>query len=149
MSYSIYKLSREDSDDVYYGSTKQTLKKRFKDHKSHGKSTSEGNKRKCRSSKLFETDANVKIELLETCDGGNVKVREAHYIRNFKCINKQIPNRSKKEYKTQWNEQNKEQIKKKRKMREVGDVLDKKRECSRNRDRYVRSHFGIIARAYF
>ena len=141
MSYSIYKLSREDSEDVYYGSTKQTLKLRFTLHKSQSKLGTNH----CMSRKLFEADNDVKIELMETCEATTVKVREAHYIRNFRCINKQIPNRSKKEY----DDGHKEQRKKKRKLREVGETLERINEDRRIQRRYNVSHFGTIARAYF
>tara|TARA_R110000772_G_scaffold204977_1_gene315257 strand:- start:318 stop:761 length:444 start_codon:yes stop_codon:yes gene_type:complete len=147
MQYSIYKLSRDDTDDVYYGSTKNTLSQRFTLHKSDGKNKKI--KYKCTSAKLFETDANVKIELLENCGATNVKDREAYYIRNFKCLNNNIPNRTKKEFNKQYNVQNKEKLKKKRKLHEVGETLERKNENQRIRDRYNKSHFGTIARAYF
>ena len=143
--YSIYKLSREDTDDVYYGSTKNTLKRRFALHKCKSKYGTN----RCISRKLFEADNDVKIELMETCEATTVKDRESHYIRNFKCINKQIPNRSKKEYGGEYRTTHKEQIKKKRKLHDVGEVLVQKNERSKLQMRYNASHLGVIARAYF
>ena len=72
---------------------------------------------------------NCKITLLEdvSCSSKNeLLAREAHYIRTMKCVNKKIPNRSRKEYKTD----NKEIIRikdKEYKGKNKGTILQKKK----------------------
>ena len=106
----IYKMTCE-TGKTYYGSTKQTLKRRLKGHK---------DKKNC-SCKDF---INPKIELLETCEKEQQKEREGYYVRNFECVNIYIPDRTVKEWfkdndithkenQKKWYEDNKEKRKKK------------------------------------
>jgi hypothetical protein len=80
----IYKMTCE-TGKTYYGSTKQTLKKRLQMHNYI---------KKC-SCKDF---INPKIELLETCEKEQQKQRESYYIRNFECVNIRIEDRTFKEW---------------------------------------------------
>ena len=87
----IYKIVNDDFPDlVYYGSTIQTLKQRFRQHKKD---------LICAVKKIFETD-NCRIELVEdySCETKReLEIREKHYILNFECINIQTPVVSKEE----------------------------------------------------
>lgn len=88
----IYKLTCDNPDLVYYGSTtKKYLSSRLALHK-------------CRPLKccipLLEA-GNVKIELVEKfpCNCVNeLNRKEGEYIKNNNCVNKQIAGRSKREY---------------------------------------------------
>jgi hypothetical protein len=94
----IYMLTCDNPDFVYYGSTTQRL---LCDRLSGHKYEFKNNKLFCTSKLLFEV-GNVKIELVENfpCNDKNeLNAREAHYIRNNKCVNKCIPGRTDKEYK--------------------------------------------------
>ena len=99
----IYKLwSPQGTDEeVYYGSTCNDLRFRKSRHKS---------KNDCRSKILFEKYDDVRIELVEDYPCNNkaeLNKREGHYIRENKCLNKNISGRTMKEY----YEDNKESIK--------------------------------------
>ena len=101
----IYKLTAGDL--TYYGSTVKTLNDRFSHHKNEAKN----NKSKS-SQKLFETGKEVKIELIEDypCKSKKELInREGYYIRNFDCVNKEIPGRTKQEYKKQYYKDNKDE----------------------------------------
>ena len=116
----IYKLTCDDPELVYYGATIQRLSKRLGQHKEK--------RNVCNSKLLFEV-GNVKIELVEKfeCeDKEELNAREAFYIRNNKCVNKRIENRTKEEYyeenkeeilekNKEYKEENKEKIKEKNK----------------------------------
>ena len=103
----IYKLYNEYG--TYYGSTTSTLKERFNKHKCDTK------KRRNGSSKiLFKNGCIPNIELLEEIkfnDIQELRDREAYYIKNLECVNKNIPNRTNKEYR----QDNKELLKQKKK----------------------------------
>ena len=95
----IYKITCE-TGKTYYGSTKQTLKKRLSGHK-------------CKNNYCSSKDfINPKMELLETCEKEQQKQRESYYIRNFECVNKKIDDRKRKE----WYEKNKEKEKERNKI---------------------------------
>lgn len=77
----IYKISANGLD--YYGSTTQSLAKRFYEHR----------RGYCSAKKLLAYE-DCKIELVENCpcdDKVSLLLRERHYITNFPCINKLIP----------------------------------------------------------
>ena len=98
----IYKIINDALPDlVYYGSTVNTLSKRFGEHKSKSN--------KCTSKQLFDCDVKPQIFLVESfpCNSKiELNARERWHIENNVCINKQIPNRTKKE----WCENNKGKI---------------------------------------
>jgi len=96
----IYKLWSPEGDDIYIGSTTESLSRRKSKHKTH----------RCSSKVLFEKYTDVRIELLEECPCDNKEQllkKEGEYIRNNKCVNIIIPKRSNKE----WQQDNKEHIK--------------------------------------
>lgn len=97
----IYKLCSDEGDEVYIGSTTQSLNERLKGHKCQ---------LNCTSKILFEKYTDVRIELIldyphETKQ--ELFLKEGEYIRNTpNCINRCIAGRSKKEY----NEDNKDKL---------------------------------------
>ena len=104
----IYSLRTYQSDEVYVGSTCQTLCQRLADHKRDYKSWKNGKHNYVCSFKLLEFD-DCYIELLELypCNSREeLCKREGHYIREMDCLNKRIEGRSRKEY----YQQNKEKI---------------------------------------
>ena len=83
----IYRLTCDDPNLVYYGSTIQELWKRFSVHKSNFKH----NRVCCASKKLFEVGS-VEIELVLEVEVGSIReLREIEqtYIDNDECVNKQ------------------------------------------------------------
>ena len=88
----IYKLVSSQTDKIYIGSTTLSLKKRFAEHKYTSNVC---------SSKLITCYDDVDIKLLEEYPCNNRKElfkKEGFYIRNNKCVNKQILGRTQKEY---------------------------------------------------
>ena len=98
----IYKIINDALPElVYYGSTVNTLSKRFGQHKKKSNI--------CSSKQLFDCDVKPQIFLVESfpCNSKiELNARERWHIENNVCINKQIPNRTKKE----WCENNKGKI---------------------------------------
>ena len=106
MSCKIYKITCE-SGNVYYGSTINSLKKRFTHHKNLNY-----------NSTMTKNFINPTIELVEECNENERVIRESYYIKNFKCINKINPIRTEEEKKEQekkanenWRLRNKEKEK--------------------------------------
>ena len=88
----IYKL--ESGDLCYYGSTTNPSN-RLSKHKCRCSS------KQYKSHLLFETGNEVNMTILETLDTDDLHEaleREAYYIRNFDCVNKTIPLRTRAEY---------------------------------------------------
>jgi hypothetical protein len=104
--YKIYSVSNEEL--VYYGSTTETLTSRLAKH------VYEYNNNKiCCNSKLIFDAGDYKIELVENYPCVNkqqLNKKEAEYIRNNKCVNKYIPDRTSKEWFEKYYENNKEKI---------------------------------------
>tara|TARA_R110000744_G_C19197623_1_gene544599 strand:- start:37 stop:552 length:516 start_codon:yes stop_codon:yes gene_type:complete len=91
----IYKLwSPQGTDEeVYYGSTCNDLRFRKRGHKNKDNI--------CSSKILFEKYDDVRIELIESYPCNNkaeLNKKEGEYIRENKCLNKNIPDRTQKEY---------------------------------------------------
>ena len=97
----IYKLVDNTNENIYIGSTCNSLNKRLSQHNSHYKRYL---KRQYGNMKSFDIIKNndFTIKLLEKC---NIKTkqelyqRERYYIENNECLNKNIPGRTLKEYK--------------------------------------------------
>ena len=109
----IYCLRSHQTDDIYIGSTCQTLSKRKVNHRVDYKRWKNGKCCYYTSFQLIKYD-DCYIELLEECPCDNknqLEQREGQLIREMDCVNKHIAGRSKKEY----YEENKEQIKENRK----------------------------------
>ena len=99
----IYKLwsPQGEEDEVYYGSTCNDLRYRKSQHKNKSHI--------CKSKILFEKYDDVRIELVEDYPCNNkqeLNKKEGEFIKNNKCLNKVIPDRTKQE----WYEDNKEKI---------------------------------------
>jgi hypothetical protein len=116
MDYSngkIYTIRSYQTDDIYIGSTTQTLTKRLSIHKSNFKSWKKGKRHYTTSYELIKYD-DVYIELLELCPCSNkmeLHRREGELIRSMDCINKNVAGRTKQEYR----DENKEKIKENKK----------------------------------
>ena len=115
----IYKItSLNNPDMVYYGHTCQTLARRFATHKKIDNRA---------TSKLIIEKGDAIILLIEDypCETENQATsREAFYILNNPCVNKQIPGRTPQEYKKEYNIINKEKISEKNKIyHEANKVL--------------------------
>jgi len=101
----IYKLWAPQGDEIYIGSTTQSLAVRKAQHKRQLNSCSRI---------LFQKYDDVRIELIEEFPCKNrmeLVRREGEIMRNNDCINKRIAGRTDKEY----YEDNKEQIREKQK----------------------------------
>jgi hypothetical protein len=105
----IYKIVSDSCDDIYIGSTVQTLAQRLGKHRSDYNQWKKGNARYTRSFSLIER-GDYHIILIEPFSCNNqeeLTARERHFIENNVCLNKVIPGRTRKEY----NQDNKEKIK--------------------------------------
>ena len=101
--YFVEPICEHEDNEFYYGSTIQKLCKRMDKHRSSYKSWKDGNYHKIMCFELFEKYGleNCKIYLVELypCKSKEeLEAREGYYIRNYDCVNKVIPNRTKKEY---------------------------------------------------
>ena len=113
----IYKITCNETEKIYIGSTTQTLTKRFKQHKNNHKYWKNGKYNNTSIFKLFDEYGkdSCNIELIENypCDNNKeLERREAYFIRKNKCYNITIPGRTKKEYKENNKEKIKEEMKK-------------------------------------
>jgi hypothetical protein len=99
-------ISSQQTDQVYIGSTKLTLERRFAVHKCEAKTTDKN----CRSKVLLNEFTDCRINLIEYCSKENKVVRERYWVEQYgnRAVNKFIPGRSSKEYKQQHSEQIKE-----------------------------------------
>ena len=101
----IYKLT-DDNGLVYYGSTIRELSVRLYGHKGYSNNCSK-----------FMNSETMVIESLEqyyfdedTYNKKFVLQREAYYIKNNKCINKIVPDRTRKEYNKEYRLKKKEEL---------------------------------------
>jgi len=88
----IYKLYGDGHGLVYYGSTVETLAIRFSRHKSK-------HRNQCNRTKAFEIfdtgDCKiVLVELYPCTTKEELHAREAYYIKNFECVNRNVPLRT-------------------------------------------------------
>jgi len=108
----IYKIESSLGNMVYYGSTtKQYLSQRMTTHRSDYNKWLNGKHGLVMAFKLFEEYGieNCKIILVENCpceSKDELSSKEAYYIRNFECVNKNVPGRTGKQYR----EDNKDKI---------------------------------------
>lgn len=101
-------VSPSHPDLVYYGSTTQTLRRRFNTHKKQVRA-----KHHCASHQLFQYD-DVMIELVEECPvatKAELLEKEKHYITTHPNINIAMPGgRDKKESDREYYMKNRERI---------------------------------------
>jgi hypothetical protein len=100
--YKIEPICEHDENEVYYGSTCQLLCKRMDTHRSGYTSWKAGKHNKASSYELFEKYGveNCKIYLVELypCETKEeLFAREGYYIKNNKCVNKNVAGRTSKE----------------------------------------------------
>ena len=101
--YKIEPICDHDEGEIYIGSTtKQYLCQRMDTHRSNYKQWKNGNYRKVRVFEIFDkyTIEQCQIVLIETVNAESkdeLLAREKHYIKSIKCINKNIPRRTKEE----------------------------------------------------
>jgi hypothetical protein len=114
--YKIEPICDHDEGEVYIGSTtKDYLSQRMDTHRADYKSWLKGARGRVMSFKLFDKYgvANCTINLIETAcveTKDQLKAREAHYIQTIKCVNKNIPGRTNKQYSKIYYRNNTERI---------------------------------------
>jgi hypothetical protein len=87
----IYIIKSKQTDKVYVGSTVETLKERFRKHKSD---------KTCTSREILKYN-DAEIELIECYECENkkqLKNREGQYQRQYDCVNRKIEGRTDREY---------------------------------------------------
>ncbi len=102
----IYKITNDYNNDIYVGSTCDTLAKRFSHHKKDSK------KERCQNMKVYRLMNEIeferfRIELIENCpceDKYQLRQKEGYYIRQMGTLNMKIECRTSKE----WEEDNKD-----------------------------------------
>jgi hypothetical protein len=111
----IYKIVCHTTNNTYIGSTtKKHLSQRLSRHVADYKRFISGKSKTCTTSRFVLENNNYSIQLLELlpCESKiELTSREAYYIRTIECVNTDIPNRTRKEYR----QDNKETISEKQK----------------------------------
>ena len=108
-----YTITSELGNMIYTGSTEQTLHKRWKMHTGNYNSTMS----KLLFAKYGSDNCKISEIFNKVCDKTERDKIESDYIRQYKnnneynCVNVAIPNRTVKEYKTQYYNDNKNKIK--------------------------------------
>ena len=143
--YKIYKIVCNETEEVYIGKTTRTLEERLREHKDN---------LDC-SSKQIILRGNYNIIKINGCDTEQESIElESLYIRTTNnCVNIQVPDRTKQEYreankdkikekKKEWYEKNKEKRKQKY-MCECGSISTKRHkarhECSKKHKNFINS----------
>ncbi len=85
----IYRIVDNTNGNIYIGKTKGQLNQRLWEHKG------DFNRGKYCSSQEILKNGDYDIKLIEETED---KSRERYYIENTKCVNKNIPGRTRKEY---------------------------------------------------
>jgi len=101
--YFIEPICEHEDNEFYFGSTLQKLCKRMDFHRGSYKRWKNGKSTKVMCYELFEKYGleNCKIYLVELypCKSKEeLESKEGYYIRNYNCINKVIPDRTRKEW---------------------------------------------------
>lgn len=96
----IYAIRSNDTEEVYIGSTTQSLSVRMAGHRCDFKRFNLGKYHYVSSYEILKLQ-DAYIELLEEIKCGNIEQlhqREGYYIRQFNCVNMVVAGQSKKEY---------------------------------------------------
>ena len=104
----IYSLRSHQTDDIYIGSTVETLSRRMAKHRCDYKRWKEGKWHNVTSYELLQYD-DCYIELIEKCPCNSkeeLHQREGELIREMDCVNRCIAGRTAKE----WREANREKL---------------------------------------
>lgn len=126
----IYSLRSYQTDDIYIGSTTQSLALRKGGHQRDYKRYSNGKYHFVTSFNIIKFD-DCYIELIEkySCNSKNeLEKREGELIRERDCVNKIVVGRTPKEYKKKYRDENKQKISEKNKQKytcECGSVFRK------------------------
>lgn len=80
----VYFIQCLETNEIYIGSTKQTIKKRMKNHRNDSKDT---NKNTCSSKQIIDRRNYIYEILEEVEDNDNLRQREQYYIETTDCIN--------------------------------------------------------------
>jgi hypothetical protein len=164
MDYSNAKIYRIDcliTNEVYIGSTCQpTLAKRLAKHVANFKYWKIDKYRFTTSFSIIER-GHYKISLIELfpCNSKDeLSSREGYYIRNIKCVNKQIAGRTKKQWtednidkiieqSKEYREINKEKINKFKKTKIICECGGKYTNCHKARHFKTLKHLNVVADA--
>lgn len=141
----IYKIISNSTDEVYYGGTVQKLSRRMTDHKASYKLWMKDKKKYASSYEIIK-HGDAKIILVEkySCnDKDELRARERYYIENNNCVNKFIPIRFPHEMyglKKQYREDNKEEIKLRKKRYYQSVKVKHKDKFKANHKRYYETN---------
>jgi hypothetical protein len=122
----IYKIVCLDTDETYYGSTVQDLRKRKSVHKDRAKYPEQA----CESRSIINR-GNWKMELVENYPCSSKQelfARELFYIQNKQCVNKKMPwstDEERKKAKSMYDKKYREGAKRE-------EILEKKRQYSKD-----------------
>ena len=108
----IYKITNDFNDEVYVGSTCDTLIKRFSSHKSYAH-RKEGKDRELYKLMNEIGASRFRIELVENClcdDKYQLRQREGRFIREMGTLNMNIAGRPKQEADKEYRKKNKDKI---------------------------------------
>ena len=138
----IYKIvSMNNPDLVYYGHTCQTLSGRFSSHKSPSNRT---------TSKIIIEKGDAIILLIEEYPCVNemeANAREAFYVLNNPCVNKNVPGRTCKEYRDSHQEQIKQYAEEHKDQKKIYDKLhydSNKDQIQKRSNDYYKSNINKI-----
>ena len=94
----VYKISCNNTDKIYIGSTTQNLKSRLSQHEYFYSQYLQGNKQYYSSFEVLKNN-DYEIKLIEICPINELKIKEKYYIKYLiNVVNKNIPCRKIKEY---------------------------------------------------
>ena len=103
----VYKILNTITDDVYVGSTCQSLSKRMANHRGSINSNSKGHRQLYEKMKKLGV-GNFYIELIEECPCDNIEqlnAAEGKYIRELSTLNQRVEGRSRTQYEKDRKEQ--------------------------------------------
>jgi len=123
----IYKIECEETKRIYYGSTLLSLQHRLSQHKAPSST-------RCLTRDFINPTISL-VEEIEYEDITELRKKEAEYIKNNECVNKQIPCRT-------WNEWAKDTGQYKKRYNK--DVEKSREQC---RDAYYKHHEKRLAKA--
>ena len=110
----IYTIRSYETELIYVGSTtEKRLSARFSKHKSKYKTYLKSGKKDTTAFEILKySDAYIElVREVENCTKDELRKIEGQYIREMKCLNKNIAGRTQKEYYTEYYTDNKDKIK--------------------------------------
>ena len=138
----IYCIRSHKTDQIYIGSTTQTLCRRLSYHRTDYKRYKNGKYNKYATSFEIIKLGDAYIELLEICPCScrqELHKIEGGYVRKMKCVNRYIPGRTRREYEEDCKkEKDMIDIKRKERQRKYYQ-LNKDKINQKNRERYKKN----------